>query len=93
MLAASVWLLATGVLLTAAFAIEANAFLYGIAAAVLFFGGWPAFWFASLGLSRILQCPNCGERAQSKGRWVTSKPEALQSCGTCGCLLQKASVA
>jgi hypothetical protein len=93
MIAAATWLLATVALLLAAFFLEADAPLYGAAAALLFVFGMPAFQIASFGLSRLLQCPDCGQRALPKRLFVSSNPATLESCESCGCRLQQGSVA
>jgi hypothetical protein len=57
----------------------------------LFLFGMPAFQFATFGLNKLLQCPNCGDRALPKRLFAMSDPAKLVVCNSCGCRLRRTS--
>ena len=77
---AVVWLGAIGVTFLFGVLRDSAGFLY---AGVLFVSGFPVFAIASLGMYRLLRCPQCGHPQKRRGFAGRTKPEAIAACEAC----------
>ena len=85
-IAAITWLSGIAAFAICGFFPSGNKDMFYLLAGALFCAGLPVFIVASLGMGRLLKCPNCGgDAVPPRSRASLRNPALLPSCNECGC--------